>query len=219
MERCLVNNPELSEVHNREIHKPVKAAYVTKVTAHEEGNALRESWYLPHHVIQQHGEKYRFVFNCSFQADGQSLNDCLLPRPTLGPSLLCVLLQFRQHSTAISGDIKAIFHQICLLPSYTTLLRFIWQDMERDAEPTIYEWQVLPYGTTCSPCCAIYALQRHAREHPDSDPEVWDSVENAFYVDNCLQSIPSTAEAKAPKWQIYPLLACASLNHPSGQQE
>ena len=69
--------------------------------------------------------------------------------------------------------------------------------MERDAEPTIYEWQVLPFGTTCSPCCAIYALQRHAREHPDSDPEVLDSVENAFYVDNCLQSIPSTAEAKA----------------------
>eukprot|EP00063_Salmo_salar_P073595 XP_014048430.1 PREDICTED: uncharacterized protein LOC106601054 [Salmo salar] len=69
--------------------------------------------------------------------------------------------------------------------------------MERDAEPTIYEWQVLPFGTTCSPCCAIYALQRHAQEHPDSDPEVWDSVENAFYVDNCLQSVPSMAEVKA----------------------
>ena len=148
-------------------------------------------WYLPHHVIQQHGGKYRLVFNCSFQATGQSLNDCLLPGPTLGPSLLSVLLRFWQHSTAISGDIKAMFHQIRLLPSDTTLLRFIWRDMERD------EWQVLPFGTTCSPCCAIYALQRHAREHPDSDPEVWDSVENAFYVDNCLQSFPSTVEAKA----------------------
>lgn len=138
-ERRLVKNPELAEVHNREIHNLVKAGYVTKVTAHEEGNALSESWYLPHHVIQQHSGKYRLVFNCSFQAAGQSLNDCLLPGPNLGPSLLGVLLRFHQHSTAISGDIKAMFHQIRLLPSDTTLLRFIWRDMERDAEPTIYE--------------------------------------------------------------------------------
>ena len=85
-ERHLVKNPELVEVRNRAIH--VTAGYVTKVTAHEEGNSLSESWYLPHHVIHQHGGKYRLVFNFSFQAAGQSLNDCLLPRPTLQPSFL-----------------------------------------------------------------------------------------------------------------------------------
>jgi hypothetical protein len=68
--------------------------------------------------------------------------------------LLCVLFRLRQHSTAISRDIKAMFHQICLLPSDTTLLRFIWRNMECDAEPTIYKWQVLLFGTTCSHCCA-----------------------------------------------------------------
>lgn len=42
-ERRLVKNPELAEVHNREIHNLVKAGYVTKVTAQEEGNAPSES--------------------------------------------------------------------------------------------------------------------------------------------------------------------------------
>lgn len=55
---------------------------------------------------------------------------------------------------------------------------------------------MLPFGTTCSPCCTIYALQRHAKEHPASDQEVQDSVLRAFYVDNCLQSFPSSVEAK-----------------------
>ncbi len=52
----------------------------------------------------------------------------------------------------------------------------------------------LPFGTTSSPCCAIYALQRHTRQHPLKDEEIRFSVERCFYVDNCLQSLP-TAEA------------------------
>lgn len=88
----------------------------------------------------------------------------------------------------MSGDIRATFHQVLLLPQDWALLRFIWRDLQRDQEPTTYEWQVLPFGTTCSPCCTIYALQRQARDCEGSDLEVVDSVERSFYVDNCLQS-------------------------------
>ena len=59
------------------------------------------------------------------------------------------------------------------------------------------EWQVLPFSTTCSPCCAIYALQHHALENPKSNHEVLDSVLRAFYVDYCLQSFDTSATAKA----------------------
>lgn len=50
---------------------------------------------------------------------------------------------------------------------------------------------MLPFGTTCSPCCAIYALQRHVHDHSDQGDDVRDSIEKNFYVDNWLQSFSS----------------------------
>lgn len=45
----------------------------------------------PHHKVSHNG-KNQLVFNCSFQVGNQCLSSCLLPGPTLGPSLLRVLL-------------------------------------------------------------------------------------------------------------------------------
>lgn len=75
-----------------------------------------------------------------------------------------VLLRCRQHSVAISGDIKAMFHQVRLLVEDRPLFHFLWRNMQRDEPVEVYEWQVLPVGTTGSPCCAIYTLQCHIRD-------------------------------------------------------
>lgn len=195
-ERRLKKDQELIEIYNQEIQKLVDMEYVKEVDPKDDQPGS-ESWLVPHHVIKQASGKHRLVFNCSFQLHGLSLNCSLLPGPTLGPSLLGVLLRFREHSVAISGDIKSMFHQVHLLPADRPLLRFLWRAMAQATHPKTYEWQVLPFGTTCSPCCAIYALQRHAKEHPESDHEVLNSVLRAFYVDNCLQSFNTSATAKA----------------------
>ncbi|GAA6098476.1 uncharacterized protein LOC109196100 [Tachysurus ichikawai] len=193
-ERQLQQHIELEEVYNNEIQKLENAGYAVKLTP-EEAKATNESWFIPHHLVHHNG-KSRVVFNCSYQYQQVSLNDQLLPGPTLGPSLLGVLLRFRQYLVAISGDICAMFHQVRLLPEDHPLLRFLWRNLERERSPDIYEWRVLPFGTTCSPCCAIYALQRHVIDHRETNEEVVDSVLHSFYVDNCLQSLPTTDQAK-----------------------
>ena len=142
---------------------------------------------------------------------GLNLNDALLPGPTLGPSLLGVLLRFRQHSVAISGDIKAMFHQVRLLPEDRPLLRFVWRDLKKDMPPDIYEWQVLPFGTTCSPCCATFALQRHVIDNSSPDEDVRFSVERCFYVDNFLQSLPSVEDARQLVDKLRALLSSAGF--------
>ncbi|KAL4007047.1 ATP-binding cassette, subfamily C (CFTR/MRP), member 12 [Sarotherodon galilaeus] len=193
-ERRLVKDPQRAEVYCQEIQKLEKLGYVA-VVPHEIARTTAESWFIPHHMVR-HNNNDRIVFNCSFQYEGKSLNSILLPGPALGPSLLGVLLRFRQYPVAVSGDIKGMFHQIRLLPADKPVMRFLWRDMKRNEEPKIYEWQVLPFGTTCSPCCAIYALQQHVRDTCRSNHDLVHCVEQSFYVDNCLRSSHSQEEAK-----------------------
>lgn len=155
----------------------------------------------------QHNGKNRVVFNCSFRYKGLNLNESLLPGPALSPSLVGILLRFREHSIAISGDIKGMFHQVCLLPEDRSLLRFLWRNMKREEPPQVYEWQVLPFGTTCSPCCASFALHRHVLLHSEPGEDVRFSIERCFYVDICLQSVLSVGEAHQLIDKLWQLMA------------
>ncbi|KAK7938318.1 hypothetical protein WMY93_001644 [Mugilogobius chulae] len=193
-EKRLVRDQERAAIYSREMHKLIDAGYV-KAIAPAKTEECSSSWFIPHHIVQ-HNQKHRIVFNCSFTFNGQSLNDNLLPGPTLGASLLGVLLRFREHPVAISSDVKGMFHQVRLLEEDKPFLRFLWRDVRADQEPTIYEWQVLPFGTTCSPCCATFALQTHVQRHTEPEEDARLSVERCFYVDNCLQSLQSQEEAK-----------------------
>lgn len=62
------------------------------------------------------------------------------------------------------------------------------------------------FGTTSSPCCAIFALQQHARNYQDDYPEVLQSVQRSFYVDNCLESFPTIPAATQRVNQLCTLL-------------
>ncbi|XP_022540035.2 uncharacterized protein LOC111195821 [Astyanax mexicanus] len=207
-ERRNAKNVKQAQDYHQEMAKLEQAGHVQRLSP-ESVESTTESWFLPHHLVYHNG-KARLVFNCSFQYGGQSLNNNLLAGPVLGPSLLGVLLRFREHTVAISGDIKSMFHQICLLPQDRPLLRFLWRERKED-EPTVFEWQVLPFGTTCSPCCAIYALQHHVREHREGNGDIVNSVEQAFYVDNCLQSFTSVEKAKNLIDRIRALLAAGGF--------
>lgn len=209
MERRLARDPEKAAAYRTEMEKLETAGVVAKLRQ-EDQNDNRESWFIPHHMVQNNG-KNRIVFNCSFCYKGLNLNEWLLPGPTLSPSLVGVLLRFREHSIAISGDIKGMFHQVCLLPEDKPLLRFIWR-YKRDKPPDIYEWQVLPFGTTCSPCCASFALQQHVLQHTQPEEDVRFTVEQCFYVDNCLQSVASVEEARKLVDKLRAILALGGLD-------
>ncbi|XP_024865045.1 uncharacterized protein LOC119617585 [Kryptolebias marmoratus] len=205
IEKRLAKSPGQAAAYQREIEKLVEAGYVVKLGDHQLKTSV-EAWYIPHHMVQHNG-KNRVVFNCSFQYQGYNLNQLLLPGPTLGPALLPVLLRFREHAVAFSSDIRGMFHQVRLLPKDRPLLRFLWRDMKRDNPPDVYEWQVLPFGTTCSPCCATFALQKHVTDHSQPEDDVCVAINKSFYVDNCLQSLPCPVAAKALVDKLHHLLA------------
>lgn len=136
-----------------------------------------KSWY---HVVHHNG-KARLICSCSYRYSGLRLSSQLLPGPVLGPLLLGVLHQFREHTVAISGDIKAMFHLIRLLQDDKPLLRLLWRATRKEEESGLYERQVLPFGATCSPCCATYVLQRHIRDNSQGNKYILDMVEKLQY--------------------------------------
>ncbi|KAM9744816.1 uncharacterized protein ACNS7B_009326 isoform 1-T1 [Menidia menidia] len=203
-EKRLSQDLSKAESYSREVKKLVDAGYVNRLTP-DKLQSTEHAWFIPHHMVT-HNNKDRVVFNCSFTYQGGNLNEQLHPGPTLGSSLLGVLLRFRQHPVAVSSDIKGMFHQVRLLPDDKPYLRFIWRDLDRSRAPTVYEWQVLPFGTTCSPCCATFALQKHVLDHSSPEEDTRHSVENCFYVDNLLQSFSSPSEAEQLIGKLQPLL-------------
>lgn len=169
-EKRLSRDSVKAEAYQAEIVKLKEAGYTTQISQ-EQVKTSKESWFIPHHLVTHNG-KNRIEFNCSYSYKNENLNELLLSGPNLGASLLGVLLRFREHSIAVSSDIKGMFHQVRLLPADRPLLRFLWRDLQRDSQPSVYEWQVLPFGTTCSPCCAIYALQRHVHDYTKPEDAV-----------------------------------------------
>lgn len=127
-ERHLLKDPERAATYSAEINKLVEEGYVAKLDPDKTPQS-HERLFIPHHMVT-HNDKNRLVFNCSFQYNGMNLNESLLPGPILGPSLLGVLLRFREHSVAVSGDVKGMFHQVRLLEQDRPILRFLWRDME-----------------------------------------------------------------------------------------
>ena len=205
-ERRLLQDPQRAAAYGAEIAKLEKAGYAVKVPD-DELNTSAESWFIPHHMVSHNG-KNRIVFNCSFTYKGDNLNQLLLPGPTLSSSLMGVLLCFREHSIAVSSDIiKGMFHQVRLLPEDRPLLRFLWRELKTEEPPSVYTWQILPFGTTCSPCCATFALQKHVFDHSQPDEDVRVSIERSFYVDNCLQSLSSVNGARHLVNKLTSLLA------------
>ncbi len=124
-EKRLERDPIKAAAYKDEIKKLEVSGYAHKLPPGEV-DTEGESWFIPHHIVQHNG-KNRVVFNCSFQFRGHSLNEYLLPGPALGPSLLGVLLRFREHTVAVSADIRGMFHQVRLLPEDRHLLRFVWR--------------------------------------------------------------------------------------------
>ena len=85
-ERRMAKDPAKAKVYEAEIQKLIDGGCVTKLSK-EEMDKSSESWFIPHHLVHHNG-KDRLVFDCSFTYCGLSLNEQLLPGPTLGPSLI-----------------------------------------------------------------------------------------------------------------------------------
>ena len=151
-------------------------------------------WYLPHHHVinPKKPEKLRVVFDCAAKFEGQSLNQRINQGPDLVNSLISVLLKFRLHAYAIQADIKGMYNQVAVPPQDRDVLRFLWQENGRLVH---YRMKVHLFGGVWCSSVATYALRKVVQDHPDVHPLLSNAILQCMYVDDCLVSVGSKAEA------------------------
>ncbi|CAB4040244.1 Hypothetical predicted protein, partial [Paramuricea clavata] len=138
---------------------------------------LKPCWYLPHFGIYhpQKLNKICMVFDSSAENGGISLNKLLLSGPHLVNSLL-----------RTTGTSYGFY-----------FLRFLWYgNNDPDGAIVEYRMKVHIFGNTSSPTIATFGLRKTAEVgEPEFGSDAKEFVENNFYVDDGLKSMPNRRQA------------------------
>ncbi len=107
LEKRFARDPPYELDYRKAIDKYVNNGYAVKVN--EDDDVWSDQWFLPHHGVYKKSateKKLRVVFDAAAKYNGKSLNDALLPGPTLQNELPHVLTKLRE------GDIEAMLSRI-----------------------------------------------------------------------------------------------------------
>ena len=190
--RSSLEKRKLFEKYDAEIAKLITNGYAEKADL-----ALPKSdkiWYLPHQAVVSSKKpgKVRVVFDCAAKFQNECLNDKSYRGPNLNNNLLAVLLRFRQHEFAFTGDIEAMYYQARVPPNDRDALRFLW--FGTDGQIVHYRMTCHVFGGVWCSSAATYALRQCLKDNPTVDDAISNVLLNDFYVDDCLVSIENAEE-------------------------
>ncbi|XP_068670957.1 uncharacterized protein [Montipora foliosa] len=187
--RRLSVKPDVSRQYNDVIREQLKQGIIEPV---DQGttNGVGKVHYIPHHEVirvDKETTKLRVVYDASAKAQSTtpSLNDCLYAGPPLSSLIYDILLRFRVHKVAISGDIEKAFLNISVDPRDRDYLRFLWVDDTGSKHPNlqVYRFARVAFGISSSPFL-LNATIRHHLTSTDLPEEFVDCVLKSLYVDD-----------------------------------
>lgn len=185
LETKMDKNPTYSNVYVSKMQELIDKKYLRKLSDQETRTSNEHTWYLPHFGVVNPNKptKLRIVFDAASKVNGLSLNDFLLTGPDLYSSLPEILMNFRIRAIAFVGDIKEMFLQILVAKADRSAQRLLWRENRRDGKPDVYEFQVVFFGATCSPCLAQEVRNRNAKEFVEEFPKACNDIMKKHYMD------------------------------------
>jgi len=130
--------PEQLEEYDHVIRDKLNRGIVEKIDKSEQAQPGRQLHNLPHHCVVREDKtttKLCIVYNVSARENGSALNDCLHTGPSLLPDILDILIRFRLQPVALVADIGKAFLVIAVREEDRDVLRFLWVDDVKAAEP------------------------------------------------------------------------------------
>lgn len=193
LEKKMSSEPDLRQIINNLIQDYLRKGYASKVP---EDEINLTSWYLPIFVVRNPNKpnKIRLVWDAAAEMHEVSLNKMLIKGPDLLTSLPGVLLRFREHRVAVTGDIREMFHQITVKSEDRRFQRFMWRT-STESVIEVFEMNVMTFGASCSPCSSQYIKNLNAEKFRGQYQEAVTAIQRDHYVDDWLGSVDSTDHA------------------------
>ena len=197
IETKMTRNPVFRAKYDEFFQEFLDTGHMELVPPEEERILDAKSFYLPHHGVLKESStttKLRVVFDASaFTSSRTSLNKQLLLGPKLQEEIFKILVRFRFHGVAISGDVAKMYRQVALHDEDKDFCRIIWRSAP-DQPLQIYRLTRVIYGITSSGYHAVRALQMAAEYVED------DSTRRAllrdFYVDDLMSGADNAEGAR-----------------------
>ncbi|GFT94500.1 DUF1758 domain-containing protein [Trichonephila clavipes] len=210
LEKRLQDNPELRDKYVKFMQDYEHLGHMQLVPNSELSKPSSKCFYLPHFgVVREQSEttKLRVVFDASAKTDSNlSLNGILHTGPKLQNELFNILLKFRCHRIALTGDIEKMFRQILVNEDDVEFQRIFWK--ERPEEP-LKEYRLLTVTYRTDSLCSylsIRTIQQLAEEEIKKFPEASKVALEDFYVDDLITGTNSKEDAKKLVSQVIELM-------------
>ena len=128
--------------------------------------------------------------------------------PHLTNDLVGVLICFCKELIAVTGDIRAMFHQVQVHPKDVNALTFLcWPEGNLNSNPMDYRMVVYLFGTTSSLACASFCLRQIVKDFGHMhQPLTSEILIHNFYINDCLASFSSVEEANSVRMDLIQLL-------------
>ncbi|XP_058128492.1 uncharacterized protein LOC131292773 [Anopheles ziemanni] len=206
IERRMQREPETKKAYVEFMAEYLRLGHMTKVAATVDS---RETFYLPHHPVFKADStttKCRVVFDASSKSStGVSLNDTLMIGPTIQQDATSILMRFRTHQIALTGDVAKMYRQVWVHPSDRALQRILWRASPHDPIEE-YELNTITYGTASAPFLAVRSLQQTVLDHGSEFPIAAARFAD-FYVDDFVSGADSPEAAQTLQQQTEQLFA------------
>ena len=163
--RRLRQTPQLLYDYNAIIQDQVSEGIV-EIAAQPSPAANGRIHHLPHHGVVRRDKatsKLRIVYNASANSHGASLNNCLYAGPKFGQSIFDIILRFRTHNVALTGDIEKAFLMVSVKEEDRDSLRFLWvtNPKEENSEVITLRFTRVVFGVTSSPFLLNATINHH----------------------------------------------------------
>ena len=148
---------------------------------------------------------YRLVVDGARQFQGTSINEQLLPGPSLIQHIHDVLLRFRTGNYAFTCDVSAMYLNVKVPLNDQPYLSIFFR--EHVHEPLrVVQLSSHPFGLVSSPYVAIRVVNKHAEERQEQFPLALHAVQRCAIVDDFIVSGDDAGALQQTRKQLQLLL-------------
>ena len=185
----LEKTPSVFNEYARVMREQLAAGIIEEVKDPECGD-VGNVHYVPHQAVVREDKtttKVRVVYDASSRSGkGPSINTCLNAGPNLLEKIPDILMRFRCHAIALTGDIEKAFHILRVGEDDRDVLRFLWWDdpFSTNRQIKVFRFARVMFGLTSSPFLLNATLKHHLDKYQVDDPDFVSVVGDSMYVDD-----------------------------------